>query len=157
MISQSFARFRELDQRTFVEEDMPENTNLGTVTKRADAVALYLDMVKRSLTDSIYWDDPLAIYTFCRLNTGTAPWKRYIVAFLERLLSRYKIRLVRPYSIPWFADYSRLSKDQIHLSGDYWPVRAHTMIGLKRLDNIQFCVETAIEEEIPGDLVETGV
>jgi hypothetical protein len=136
---------------------MPENTNLGTVTKRADAVALYLDMVKRSLTDSIYWDDPLAIYTFCRLNTGTAPWKRYIVAFLERLLSRYKIRLVRPYSIPWFADYSRLSKDQIHLSGDYWPVRAHTMIGLKRLDNIQFCVETAIEEEIPGDLVETGV
>jgi hypothetical protein len=139
---------------------MEGSMNLGTVTKRADAVTLYLDMVKRSLTDSIYWDDPLAIYTFCRLNARTPSWKRRSVGLLQRLLSRYKIRLVRPYSIPWLADYSRLSKDQvasIHLTGEYWPVRAHTMIGLKRLDNIQFCVEKTIDEKIPGDLVETGV
>jgi O-methyltransferase len=141
---------------------MGENINFGTVedTQRTDAVALYLDMVKRSLTDSIYWDDPLAIYTFCRLNDSTASWKRYSLAVLQRLLDRYKIRLIRPYSIPWLGDYSKFSKDELanrRLLGDYWPVRAHTMIGLKRLDNIQFCVETAIKDGIPGDLVETGV
>jgi O-methyltransferase len=35
--------------------------------------------------------------------------------------------------------------------------RAHTMIGLKRLDNIQECVERAIAAGVPGDLIETGV
>lgn len=31
------------------------------------------------------------------------------------------------------------------------------MVGLKRLDNLQFCIETALEEGIPGDLLEAGV
>lgn len=35
--------------------------------------------------------------------------------------------------------------------------RSQTMIGLKRLDNIQFCFENIVKENIPGDLIETGV
>jgi len=31
------------------------------------------------------------------------------------------------------------------------------MIGLRRLDNIQFCIERIIEERVPGDLLEAGV
>lgn len=38
-----------------------------------------------------------------------------------------------------------------------WPNQAHTMIGLKRLNNIQFCVESVLKNNILGDLVETGV
>ena len=34
---------------------------------------------------------------------------------------------------------------------------AHTLIGRKRLDHLQKCVETVLDEDIPGDLVETGV
>ena len=34
---------------------------------------------------------------------------------------------------------------------------AHTMIGRKRLDNIQFCIEEVIKSGIPGDLIETGI
>ena len=41
--------------------------------------------------------------------------------------------------------------------GRMWPGYAHTMIGLKRLDNLQFCVESVIREGIDGDLIETGV
>src|SRR5258708_20652213 len=41
--------------------------------------------------------------------------------------------------------------------GLVWPGYADTMIGLKRLDNLQSCVETVIKENIPGDLIETGV
>lgn len=37
------------------------------------------------------------------------------------------------------------------------PGRAETMVGLKRLDNVQRCVETVLNEKIPGDLIETGV
>lgn len=34
---------------------------------------------------------------------------------------------------------------------------AHTMIGRRRLDHLQVCVETVLNDEIPGDLIETGV
>lgn len=126
----------------------------------SDPRALYLDMVKLSLTDSIYWDDPLAIYTFCRLNKSSAAWKRFSLSVLERVLDSYKMRIVKPYFNPVAGDYGELSKRELterRLLGNYWPVRAHTMIGLKRLENLQFCVETAIRDKIPGDLIETGV
>jgi O-methyltransferase len=35
--------------------------------------------------------------------------------------------------------------------------RAHTMIGLKRLDNIQTCFENIVKDNIEGGLIETGV
>lgn len=37
------------------------------------------------------------------------------------------------------------------------PTSARTMIGQKRLDNLQFCVERALDDRVPGDLIETGV
>lgn len=43
------------------------------------------------------------------------------------------------------------------LEGRDWPTYAHTMIGMKRLDNLQFCVEEVIQKQVPGDLIETGV
>ncbi|MGZ7077776.1 MAG: TylF/MycF family methyltransferase [Thermoanaerobaculia bacterium] len=41
--------------------------------------------------------------------------------------------------------------------GRYWPRYAHTMIGLRRLENIQECVETILRAGVPGDLLEAGV
>ena len=38
-----------------------------------------------------------------------------------------------------------------------WPKDAHTMLSLKRLDNIQYCVERALHDGVPGDLIEAGV
>lgn len=35
-------------------------------------------------------------------------------------------------------------------------IGAHTMIGLKRMDNIQYCIEECLKENIIGDLIETG-
>lgn len=41
--------------------------------------------------------------------------------------------------------------------GRDWPVVAHTMIGIKRLDALHFCVEDVLERGVPGDFIETGV
>jgi O-methyltransferase len=38
-----------------------------------------------------------------------------------------------------------------------WPVRAESMIGLKRMTNIQECIAKIVEDDVPGDLIETGV
>lgn len=41
--------------------------------------------------------------------------------------------------------------------GQYWPARAHTMIGRRRLRNFREAVETIVKEQIPGDILEAGV
>ena len=41
--------------------------------------------------------------------------------------------------------------------GRDWPLRAYTMIGLERLNNLQYCIQDVIANNIPGDLIETGV
>ena len=38
-----------------------------------------------------------------------------------------------------------------------WPSEAETMIGLQRLDNLEFCVADVVRRGVPGDLIETGV
>ena len=46
---------------------------------------------------------------------------------------------------------------QLRQVGKDWPSRALTMVGRVRLDNLQQCVERVIADDIPGDLIETGV
>lgn len=41
--------------------------------------------------------------------------------------------------------------------GRDWPADAETMVGLRRLDNVQACVERALADGVPGDLLEAGV
>ena len=45
----------------------------------------------------------------------------------------------------------------VRADGRDWPRFAQTMVGLKRLDNVQRCVEQVIADGVPGDLIETGV
>ena len=37
-----------------------------------------------------------------------------------------------------------------------WPLAAETMIGTRRLDHLQRCVETVLADGVPGDVVEAG-
>ncbi len=48
--------------------------------------------------------------------------------------------------------------NQAHVDeGRYWPARAHTMIGEKRLLNIQRCFENIEKDGIEGNVIEAGV
>jgi hypothetical protein len=38
-----------------------------------------------------------------------------------------------------------------------WPVDAETMIGLSRIENVEFCVKEVLTNNIEGDFIETGV
>lgn len=57
----------------------------------------------------------------------------------------------------------KILTDQIHhpsearLEGTDWPENGFTMIGLKRLENIQMCASKIIEQNIEGDFLEAGV
>ena len=91
---------------------------------------LYLELLKRCLTNSIHDDD-------LDLMTGK------MVA--EPSTGRYVT--VEPAAVEPEAKYY----------GHLWPSRAHTMIGIPRMNNIRHCVEHVLSHGVPGDLIETGV
>ena len=45
----------------------------------------------------------------------------------------------------------------LRAQGRDWPLEAVTMVGTKRLENLENYCCTVLEERIPGDFVETGV
>ena len=53
-----------------------------------------------------------------------------------------------------------LTQDYIPKMREYgrdYPSQAHTMIGMHRLSNIQYCIEQVLADGVPGDLIETGL
>jgi Macrocin-O-methyltransferase (TylF) len=46
---------------------------------------------------------------------------------------------------------------ELRATGEDYPRVAHSMVGLKRLDNLQKCLEDVLRDDIPGDFAETGV
>jgi hypothetical protein len=112
---------------------------MGLVTKSEDVVKQYLDLLKRVLLNNIYESAEYSI----RLPSTDLEKRLF-----SQLLKSGE-RLVRLREIP--------EKDREN--GQIWPpsLIAHTMIGKKRLDNLQFCIETVLKEEITGDFIETGV
>ena len=68
---------------------------------------------------------------------------------------------------PFFLDIQENDEPKIirpsdtHLSrrieGRDWPGVADTMIGLHRLNNLQYCIEQILASRVPGDVIECGV
>ncbi len=98
---------------------------------------LYLDLMKRCLTNAIYGEDEYATVE------PTGALKRT----LANTLQTRGVSLMRP----------KPYNPQLRTEGRDWPPYAHTMIGHKRLDNIQYCIEQALKEGVSGDMIETGV
>lgn len=99
-----------------------------------DLRARYLDLVKRAIGDFIY--------------------------YLDELLLRNNVEENKP----WM--YTDMRTGQKHILDNYWDLKEHgltqalyqhSIIGWKRMNQLQEAVETVIREKIPGDLIETGV
>ncbi len=104
---------------------------------------MYLEMLKKVLTDYFNIDRT----EFKPLDSSNTSWKR-------KILHRLNIRLQQK----GYAICKTQTIDKEHrINGRDWPANADTMIGLKRLNNIQYCVEEVINNGIEGDLIETGV
>lgn len=58
-------------------------------------------------------------------------------------------------------DTLRLEEDSYEykmlLEGLTWPLYAETMIGIKRLNNLHYCISDVLKNNIEGDFIETGV
>ena len=103
----------------------------------------YLDLLKKVLID---YDkiDSMEIHPLSIVNPN---WKTFFLYPLDKLLRK------RNFSIN---KLKYVSKEE-RIEGLDWPAYAKTMIGFKRLTNIENCLRTIKEDGIKGDLIETGV
>ena len=102
-------------------------------------------MVKRSLTGSIAEDNDSIVGGVRTL--GAKSLKKRAANIVARAAGRFDLEIV--YKKP----YDAVARE----SGLDWPARAESMIGLKRMTNIQDCIAAIIQDDVDGDLIEPGV
>jgi len=108
------------------------------------AARSYIHLLKHTLAFT-FWPDPLI--PVCSDQYKNSPlFKKVFIAVVEKLAGLANLKLARQ------PGYSENDRNE----GRVWRNYPDTMIGLRRLDNIQSCIETIVREKIPGDLIETG-
>jgi O-methyltransferase len=109
-----------------------------TTTNCSSVRDLYLDLLKRSLTNWIHGHEEFIL-------VEPTPIRK----ILAKQVYPKGTSLVK---VQRFDEQKRMV-------GQDWPtpLLAHTMIGMKRLDNLQMCIEQVIADNVPGDFIETGV
>jgi O-methyltransferase len=101
--------------------------------------ASYLSVLKKSLTAPLYPESAWRILRPERFG----PLKSAILRqFYKRGLA---VVLREPYG------------PEVRAHGEDWPLFGYSMVGTKRLDNIETCLKSVVAEKIPGDFVECGV
>lgn len=101
---------------------------------------LYLNLLKQAITASLYDESSWVLDNTTEHRTGS--WRRRLA---ERFLLPDEVILQR-----------RAHEPQSRAQGLDWPWFGYSMIGHLRLDNVRFCVESAVQRGVPGDVMECG-
>lgn len=105
--------------------------------------SLYTELLKYTLTDYHRMDQT----EYRPLSSVKPSMKTKLLSKLDKILN-----------LKGFAICKKVkSTQEKRMVGEDWPVHADTMIGIKRLENIEYCFRQVIKEKVPGDLIETGV
>lgn len=88
------------------------------------------------------------------------PGRAAYLDLLKRCLVNWMYHDIERSELLRLGDYALVKRpgfdpERRRIGRDY-SVQAHTLVGFERLDNIQYCVETVIAENISGDFIETG-
>jgi O-methyltransferase len=134
-----------------VESFVRHMAELGLVAVRTPADSQsalrsrYFELLRRALVNLIYPEHELRIEW---LEAGEAPGDR---PTRDRVLRDIRYREA--------GEFARLLAAK--QNGDVWrgkPWRfSHTMVGMRRLEHLQWCAERVFEAGVPGDFLEAGV
>lgn len=113
----------------------------------ADAPSrLYLQLMKGCLTRSVFGERYRALKQPVVVGRRSRPiWGLHKIA--SAVLKKWNLEIVEK------VDFNPANCEE----GGAWPAEAETMVGLKRLDNIESCIRQILDDDIPGGIIETGV
>lgn len=111
----------------------------------SEAAEMYLDLLKKSLTRFAFPETYKKVESRREIRRKRLTWLLY--PLVQPLLAKDKVNLFveSPFD------------PAARIEGKDWPADAETMVGLKRLENLQYCIAEVLRNNIPGDLIETGV
>nr|WP_293242142.1 TylF/MycF/NovP-related O-methyltransferase [Panacagrimonas sp.] len=89
----------------------------------------YVELLKRAVTGYLYVDEDRQARRFSLETAGNAP------------------------DAPPTAEQAQTTRRE----GLDWPGIGYSMCGFKRLENLEYCLRTAVTNGVPGDFIETGV
>jgi O-methyltransferase len=120
-------------------------SGMNRIESDSVTAALYLDLLKNCLSRCVFAD---RIYEPADIRGMS--FRARLLRLMQRWLrtsEQLELLRVRPFD------------PEARKEGRDWPPPrdAETMIGLKRLENIQYCVVDVLRRGVPGDLIETGV
>ncbi len=103
----------------------------------------YIDLLKKTLIDYANIDS----LEYLPLDIVNSNWKTAFLFPIHKVLKKVNFGIHK----------TKYVSENERLNGYDWPANALTMIGMNRLNNIEFCVENILKDKIEGDLIETGV
>jgi O-methyltransferase len=126
---------------------------------KSDLTEKYIDLLKKSLVGELYIENEYRVLSAISLLLNNSRLTCQDLYTVDRNSALFQVLRQSK------ADGVSVVLLRRDLDGSITPAfesrnyteLAHTLIGTKRLDNIQHCIETVLEENIPGDLIETGV
>lgn len=123
------------------------------------AVRRYLDLLKSSLLNELYLENDARMLYVCAMLATQQPVDPDLVRRIGELAPELLkgIRDARQEGLPWYYWPVRRDGQDGHLNLRNMCEFSHTMIGRKRLESLERCLDAVRLEGIPGDLIETGV
>ncbi|MBO6496687.1 MAG: class I SAM-dependent methyltransferase [Roseivirga sp.] len=112
----------------------------------------YLELLKKSLLNELYLENELRIFCLAEKELYKKGFLNFQQVDFEKLhhICRHFPEKIQAL-IKGREEGKLIKVNTPHL------VYADTMIGRKRLNHIEYCLDTILKEEVPGDVIECGV
>jgi hypothetical protein len=124
------------------------------------AAKRYLELLRRSLLDEIYVENEVRLlYIFLMMQSG----RPIDEAALRNPAAHYPelvagIRGAREEGRPWWQMQLRMADGSARVVSFRNVCEfSHSMMGRRRMENLEHCLDRIREDKVPGDLMETGV
>ncbi len=121
----------------------------------------YLELLKKSLINELYIENEAKIFYLVDCIYNKKPVHSALLVEPEKVAKGALIAMIRQAKSEGLTVAMQVpdGKGGVRVAH---PLRnflefPHSMIGRKRMDNLHACIESVLADQIPGDLIETGV
>jgi O-methyltransferase len=122
--------------------------------------SLYIELLKKTLINEIYIENEVKLFYMVHCIVNRQQIQAECMIDPDLIPENLNQRVVKAKQIGGTVVLDRQNEHGERVAADILRNTlefSHSMIGRKRMDNIQYCIERIMEEDVPGDFIETGV